>query len=280
MAARKEEYLIKKFGSWKFVDRKSCGNEVLHMVAGNTKTGKQVICFNISPFYTCMHSCECFKEGLCYGNGGTYNFGSNLLQYTENYNFVMTHTVEEIAAEMLRQIATFPKTWKHLRFHTIGDFTKKTLEAAVIVARALPDFTIWAYTKKYNMVNSYVDTHGGNPWVAIPANFCILFSHWMNRDGSYYPMDNRYNFPTSEFIPIGKEELAEKVTHVCPCSDPTVLSTCLDCDKTCGKSCGKLTYGESMGLLEHSTTASAARDKEVKAAHNALKAAEKEKKSA
>ena len=88
-------------------------------------------------------------------------------------------------------------------------------------------------------------------------------------------MDNPYNFPTSEFIPFGKEELAKNVTHICPCSDPNVLTTC----NTCDHPCYELNFGESMALLEHSTKESKARDKEINAKHKELKKAKKAKKA-
>ena len=62
----------------------------------------------------------------------------------------------------------------------------------------------------------------------------------MNEDGTYFPMNNPYNFPTSEFIPLGKEKLAKHVTHICPCSDPNVVSTCDNCDHPCYE----LNFGE------------------------------------
>ena len=101
----------------------------------------------------------------------------------------------------------------------------------------------------------------------LPENLTIIFSHWLNSDGTYYPMDNRHNLPTSEFIPFGMEKLAEKVTHICPCSDPTVKATCATCDHACYS----LKKGESMALLEHSTKATKARDKAIKEAKKALK---------
>ena len=95
----------------------------------------------------------------------------------------------------------------------------------------------------------------------------IIFSHWMNDDGSYYPMDNPHDLPTSEFIPYGREDLKEKVTHVCPCSDPSVLATC----ETCDHPCYTLKKGEMMGLLEHSTKQTKQRDKEIRLAKEQLK---------
>jgi hypothetical protein len=80
-------------------------------------------------------------------------------------------------------------------------------------------------------------------------------------------MDNPYHLPTSEFIPLGREELVKWVTHVCPCSDPNVIAKCENCEHPCYE----LKHGESMALLEHSTTETRKRDSEIKMAHEELK---------
>ena len=81
-------------------------------------------------------------------------------------------------------------------------------------------------------------------------------------------MDNKYSFPTSEFIPMGREELLNSVTHVCPCSDPTRNDHC----ENCKTPCYELKYGESMALVEHSTERTKARDNTIKAMKKAGKA--------
>lgn len=242
----------------------------LSMSIGNDKVGKKVWCLNFPIYYTCDHRCECYKEHKCYAQGGCYNYGSNQLKYTQNFKFIQEHTIEEIAAEILKIMAT-DISIKKFRYFTCGDFTQKILEAAVIVAKTREDVEFWAYTKKYAIVNHYVKTHGNSITAAIPSNLAIVFSHWMNEDGTYFPMENPYNFPTSEFIPCGREELAKTVTHICPCSDPSVVATC----ETCEHPCYRLKEGQSMALLEHSTTATAARDAILRKAHKALKEAAK-----
>lgn len=133
------------------------------------------------------------------------------------------------------------------------------------IARRNPNIKFWTYTKKYGIVNSYVKQNGID---AIPENLVIVFSHWMNDDGTYYPMYNPYEFPTSEFIPMGKEEMLDSVTNVCPCSNPAVFENCANCSHPCYE----LKHGQSMGLVEHSTIRTKARDTAIKAAHTAKKA--------
>lgn len=236
---------------------------IFHAVSGNSKTGSHVGNYNLPIEYTCNHQCECYKDGICYACGGCYNFTNNQADYTENYLFYKISTINAVA----ERISDFIRDNKFslFRYFTCGDIpSEKFLRVMIKTAEDNPTVRFWAYTKKYHIVNTFVQENGLD---AIPENLVIIFSHWMNKDGSYFPMNNPYDFPTSEFIPYGREELAETVTHICPCSDPTVKATC----ETCDHPCYKLNHGESMALLEHSTSETKQRDKEIRKAHEQLK---------
>lgn len=245
----------------------------LNLSDGNSKVGK-VICFNLPIFYTCVHDCECYTGGKCYADGGCYNFASNQATYSENYAFYRSCTKEQFIDAMCAEIATY-KNARLMRYFTCGDIPNIAfIDCIVEIARRFPGIKFWTYTKKYRFVNHWVDVNGLD---SIPENLRIVFSHWRNDDGTYYDMPNPYQFPTSEFIPAGCEELAKHVTHICPCSDPESIEHC----DTCTHACYDLKFGESMALLEHSTSATKDRDKELKAAKEKLeKAAKKAGKAA
>lgn len=153
------------------------------------------------------------------------------------------------------------KLW---RYFTCGDIAdSRFLQVMVRLAENNPSVKFWSYTKKYEIVNNWIAKNG-----KLPQNLRIIFSHWLNDDGSYFPMSNPYNLPTSEFIPLGREDLVKTVTHVCPCSDPSVVATCATCDHPCYD----LMEGQSMALLEHSTSRTKARDKAIKAEKQKVKA--------
>lgn len=240
------------------------GNE-LHYTIENSKLG---LCLNIgfSIENTCMHNCECYSEKLCYGCHGCFTFGSNLAFAANNYRFIKTHTKAEIVEEFKRIIDGNPYI-TDFRYFEIGDIpNREFLEIMIETCKYGKAIEFWAYTKKYHIVNRYVDDMGLN---AIPKNLVIVFSHWKNRDGSYYPMKNPYKFPTSEFLPVGSENESVNYTHVCPCSNPDYIGHCTN---GCDHPCKRLKHGESMVLLEHSTSASAKRDKELSAIRKAQKA--------
>lgn len=235
---------------------------VFHMSKGNDKVGP-VACLNFPIEYTCNHACECYKLGLCYACGGCYQYGSNQQLYSENYKYFLVNTVETVASRIVEYITV--GNFKLCRYFTCGDIpNSKFIDIMIRVAKLLPGVKFWAYTKKYKLVNRYVKEHNGLSY--LPDNLTIVFSHWLNRDGTYYDMLNPYKFPTSEFIPIGKEELIKTVTWVCPCSDPTVNVKCA----TCEHGCYNLKHGQSMALLEHSTKETKQRDKALREAKKAL----------
>jgi len=261
----------------RYIDINDVFGKALSLTEGNSKTGSHVWTYNTSIYYTCDHNCECYKgytdengvhhDAPCYAQTNLYLIPDNMAGYTNNFLYTHRHTVEEISASILAEMDK--KNFSLFRYFTCGDFTEKVLKAAVIVAKARPGVKFWAYTKKYGIINRYCDENGGRR--AIPDNLTIIFSHWMNHDGTYFPMNNPYNFPTSEFIPCGREDLAEHVTHICPCSNPAVLANC----ETCEHPCYDLKDGQSMALKEHSTSTSRTRDKELSAAHKTLKDAAK-----
>lgn len=246
----------------KFVDRASVACSFLNVSSGNEKTGN-ALNLNFEIEYTCDHSCECYGTKACYACGGCYLYGSNLTKYSENVNFFLANSSADFINAV--QIAINESgNVKLFRYFTCGDIINtRFLDCMVKIALNNPTIRFWTYTKKYGIVNRYIENGG-----VIPENLVILFSHWLNNDGTYFPMENPHKMPTSEFIPIGKEYLAETVTHICPCSDPNQIATC----ETCDHPCYLLKRGESMALLEHSTKASHKRDIELKTAKNALKA--------
>ena len=238
----------------KYADRATVTSEYLHVSMGNSKTGEGVINFNFPIEYTCTHFCHCYLDGACYASGGCYSYASNQAGYSENLNFYLDSTViQMVNAFQLVINATGCKLW---RYFTCGDIPdSRFLLVMDMLAHDNPDVKFWTYTKKYALVNRYIDKVG-----KLSDNLTIIFSHWLNDDGTYFPMDNRHNMPTSEFIPLGKEQLVETVTHVCPCSNPDIVATCATCDHPCYD----LKPGESMALLEHSTSRTKKRDRQVK----------------
>lgn len=236
-------------------------------IGTNSKIGN-AMSYSHSIEYTCNHTCECYKEQNCYGCHGCYLFGSNQATYTNNYKFYRLNGSKVFAAAVIDAIKK--NHVKRFRWFGVGDIVDTPfLQAMVEIAKACPKVEFWGYTKKYQIVNNWIDANGD-----LPVNLVLIFSHWLNKDGTYFPMDNRHNLPTSEFVPVGMEHIIDTTKgHVCPCSDPDFIGTCADCETPCSR----LKKGEAMYLLEHSTAAARDRDKAIHKARKEKKAAAKKR---
>lgn len=242
-----------------YVERNTAYTCYLNVSDGNTKTGPAVN-LNMPVEYTCNHSCECYRLKKCYAENGCYNYSDNQAMYSENLNFFVNSTNDEFIEAV--QVAIDQFGYCLFRYFTCGDIVNsRFFDCMVQIAINNPNIEFWAYTKKYSIVNNWIAKNGD-----LPENLTIIFSHWLNEDGTYYPMENPYNLPTSEFIPYGKENMIDKSFHVCPCSDPNVKATCATCDKPCYR----LKKGERMALCEHSTQATKERDKALREAKSKL----------
>lgn len=245
-----------------YADKALC-ESALHVSLKNDKVGN-VLNFSLPIEYSCRKDCECYSKGNCYGCHGCYVFSNVQKSYTENLNLFLSLSSEDFVTEVLHEISRHKK-YKIFRWFNVGDLLNvRMFNCICAIADARKDIKFYFYTKKYDIVNTAVDLFGGRKY--LPTNLTIVFSHWLNDDGTYLDMENPYNFPTSEFIPYGQEHLVEKVNHICPCSNPNIKATC----ETCEHPCYSLMYGESMGLLEHSTKRTKKRDKEIKKAKNLL----------
>lgn len=241
---------------------------ILHIASGNTKTGNDhVLCYGHSIPLTCDNTCECYTEKVCYGCTGNYvRYPVNQLYLADNLLYLMTYGYEAMTQAIIDEIKR--THCKYYRWFTVGDIRNlEFIEMMVNVGKACPNVKFWGYTKKYMLVNHYIETRMNGDAETFLRYTGLIFSHWRNKDGSFFKMINPYNMPTSEFIPFGMETEAEKANHICPCSNPDVYENCCNCSNPCYE----LKLGQSMALLEHSTAETKARDKAISQAHKAIK---------
>ena len=129
-------------------------------------------------------------------------------------------------------IAAFPS--RFFRWHSSGDIPDMAyLEMMARVAVKLPDTRFLAFTKKYELIDSYIDAHG-----SLPENLVIVLSAW----GGFKP-DNPHNLPVA-YIRF-RHESADIPADARPCP-----SYCGECVAT-GMSCWDLKRGESVVFYEH-----------------------------
>ena len=130
------------------------------------------------------------------------------------------------------RIAAFPS--RYFRWHSSGDIPdEKYLEMMVRVANALPGTKFLAFTKKFELVNAYLDTYH-----SFPKNLRVVFSAW----GSFLPV-NPYRLPVA-YVRLKKEN----------CDIPADAFACPNYCGECvmsGCSCWDLAEGQSVCFNEH-----------------------------
>ena len=107
------------------------------------------------------------------------------------------------------------------------------LEMMCRIAVKLPRTQFLAFTKKYNLVNTFVEAGG-----KIPSNLHIFFSSWPG-----YNMNNPYNLPVA-YVAF-KDGCCEAPADAHEC-----FGRCEDCAYA-GKNCWVLGPGQSIVLKEH-----------------------------
>lgn len=197
---------------------------------GNKKIGK-VLNISIPPIFTCGNCAQCFK--YCYDIKACLQYKNVTMARARNYSILKRNFsgyFEQIQNRMKRR-----KTNKFFRFHVAGDMiSAEYLDNVIKTAGMFPDWTIWTYTKEYELVNEYVRTHGGSREKAIPKNLKIMFSEWKG-----LAMPNPYGFPVFRCVFRNIEKAPETGYHC--------TGNCDDCKKL-NRGC---VAGESSWVWDH-----------------------------
>ena len=211
--------------------------------------------------YTCDKCQLCYKRKECYGMSGTYCFPSNQALYSENLKFFIENDAETIVTELVTKIEEYPN-YKFFRWFAIGDiYDSKMIDVMAMTASVKPEIKFYAYTKKHNLVNQWIQKNGN-----FPENLNVMFSVWTNENG-IEKCENPFNLTVACFIPYGREkELLTNEMFVCPCGNENWVLHCTDC---MGCPYKKHKY---IAFLEHSTKASKERDKKIREGRKAKKA--------
>lgn len=201
----------------------------VHISISISKLGPSIPSVNLPPGLTCDLRCGCAKK--CYARKGRFAFKhvKELLQ--RNYD-VWINDPEGYE----RDVKCAAYTARFFRFHSAGDIPDPNyLRMMVRVARECPNTSFLCFTKKYGIVNDFIEHEG---IAALPKNLNIVFSAW----GLFLP-ENPYNLPVA-YIRFKKQETYIP-TNALPCS-----GYCGECVQT-GRSCWDLKTGESVVFNEH-----------------------------
>ena len=196
----------------------------------NEKLGDGIIQCNMPNLITCSVDAPCRKGCYC-------NKGHMLLtrkNHIKRYNAYMQNPdlfFNKIDIEL--QCICF----KFFRWHSSGDIVDKRYFAGMVdIAKKHKKIKFLAFTKKYEIVNEYL-----NSGKKIPKNLKIVFSTW----GKGWEVPNPYNLPCS-YVEYHKEEF----DSIIPANAFRCGGLCAKCVK--GKvSCWTLKEGESVVFEKH-----------------------------
>lgn len=191
---------------------------------GNTKMGA-IPSVSLPPVITCPAGCPCAKK--CYAAKLCRLRPSVRNAYTRNLEIL-----NQDPLEYWRQVRNAAQNARYFRFHVSGDIPSAIYFFDMLqTARELPETHFLCFTKRYSIVNEFIERYG-----ELPENLHLIFSEW---DG--LELDNPHNIPTAAVIFKGQEPRDN--WKVCP-------GNCSDCAAR-GVGCWELKPGETIAFYEH-----------------------------
>lgn len=155
---------------------------MIHVSHTNTKLGAEIPSVNLPAGKTCRPDAPCFAK--CYAKKGRWNFKNVRMSLADNLE-----AYEADPAFFFKYIAVMTRLSRFVRWHSSGDIVDaRYLSGMCDVARENPETKYVAFTKKFNLVNAYVDEGNG-----IPENLHIVFSGWDEN----FEVPNPHNFPVA-----------------------------------------------------------------------------------
>ena len=196
---------------------------------GNIKMG-QIQSVSLPPVVTCSSLACKFCGKKCYARKMCKLRPTVKESYDNNLDILMND--KEL---FWREVEGSIKLTTYFRFFVSGDiYDKDFLENMVLCARKNKHCNILCFTKKYSLVNEYLEHH------RLPKNLNIVFSAWKGLD-----MPNPFNLPTAEVMYKDGTSTAEEGKKYIYCS-----GNCSECISE-KRSCWNLKKGEGVIFAEH-----------------------------
>lgn len=149
----------------------------------NRKLGKACISVPF-PVTVCNPSAPCFQK--CYAQHGCQGFANVQGAYYRNLR-LYNNNADDFFEQLHYKIK-----WSGLpmvRFFDSGDYPDaEFLHRSVELAKQFPNVKFMAFTKKYHLVNEYLDNGG-----KLPDNYNIVFSAW----DALWEVPNPYGLPVA-----------------------------------------------------------------------------------
>lgn len=194
---------------------------------GNSKMG-DIASVSLPAGITCRCDCECSKK--CYAKKLERIRKSVREAYKNNYELLMNDSDtywREVEASIMMS--------RFFRFHVSGDIPDSDyFQHMVDISSRNKHCRILCFTKKYGIVNAYLDEHGGS----LPDNLQVIFSGWRGLS-----MENPYGLPEAHVV--YRDGTTTARVGYTPCS-----GNCTECAIT-NSGCWELQRGEQIAFNEH-----------------------------
>ena len=204
----------------------------INITTGISKTGASIPCINLPPVVTCRSDAPCVK--ICYALRGRFRFSNVKNSLDKNYE-----AYKQNPELFFGQIDMYLKTnaFKHFRYHSSGDIPDETyLDYMCKTARKNKSVKFLCFTKKYEMINSYMEKH------KTPGNLKIVLSNWGD-----FSCENPNDLPTAH---IRFKETNTKTSSPFDGKANECSGYCGACVNT-KNSCWNLRKGESVVFNQH-----------------------------
>lgn len=154
--------------------------EHVHISRSVSKLGADIPSVNLPAGETCRSDAPCLAK--CYARHGRFLFSRNKALLERNMRIW-----QEDPKGFERDVMIAAYCAKFFRWHSSGDIPDRNyLEMMVHIAEVLPDTKFLCFTKKYEMINDFLNDR------QLPPNLSIVLSAW----GQWQPA-NPHQLPTS-----------------------------------------------------------------------------------
>lgn len=192
----------------------------------NTKLGGKIAQLNMPYKVSCRKDAPCFKE--CYCNKGNMYFENVRQSHIKKYEMYKANP-KGFFNKLSAELDMIP--FKYFRWHSAGDIVdEQYLDLMCKLARQHRETHFLCFTKKYELVNKYLDHHKK------PSNLVLCLSNWGD-----WTVDNPHNLPTSHVaFSKGKDNIPE-FAYECPGK----------CDECPGTHCFHMKRNDSVVFKKH-----------------------------
>lgn len=194
----------------------------------NSKLGGKIPSLNL-PTTICRGDAPCKKE--CYANKGNWKY-KNVQQSLQNNLNEFLEDGEKFFNGIIDYLNNDDITFKFFRWFSSGDIVNyEFLMGMVKVANATPQTKFLCFTKKFDLVNTFLDFN------ELPSNLKIVFSGWDKN----FKVENPYSLPTTWVNFKDQSKNADIPEFAIPCK-----GSCQTC-----KACWSLEKGQSVYFDQH-----------------------------